>query len=350
MAARVEVEVADQGLFQRARRALDAWQQDGGGSTSAILGNGAIAVLEQRLAARMGVAHGLALPSATMALRVALQALAVEPGDEVIVPAYDWIAAAAATRSLQAVPVAADITLPHCTVSSETVGPVIGSRTRAVVVTHLLGVPADVREIRRLCDPLGIPVIEDCAQALGARIDGQPVGALGAAAAVSFGPGKPVDGGGGGMLLTDNPASWRRAVELSQHPARQLLAGVPPNLAVLESRIHPLAALVALASLEWLDGRLAARRRCIEQVRGLVAGVPGVEAPGDLDRRYCVGPGLPVHLLDQSQARELQARGLELRPLGQQLVAGELAVRCGPTPAADHAGQEAIRLAVVLPG
>jgi dTDP-4-amino-4,6-dideoxygalactose transaminase len=332
-------------LVPRVRRALNAWERSGGGPTSSILGSGAIEELERRFPHRMGVAHGLALPSATLAMRAALLALDVGRDDEVIVPAWDWIAPASATRSVGAVPVAADITLPDCFISPKAVARVLSADTKAVIVTHLLGVPGDVSAIRQICDPLGISVIEDCAQSLGASFDGKPVGSIGAAAVISFGPNKVIDAGGGGMIVTNDQAIWRRAVELSQHPVRQLLAGISvPNLRALETRIHPVAALVALHELQRVDARLAERHRIIEHVKALIEAEPGVETPSQLDRRWCVGAGLPVRVSDPRRLRTLGVLGLVARPISQQLIASRVAVRRAPTPMAELANQEVVCL------
>lgn len=322
--------------FDRWRRALDAWEQAGGGPTSSILGNGAIAALEARAAQRIGVTRGLALPSATLSLRVGLEAVGIGPRDEVIVPAYDWTAAAAATRSLGAVPVAADVTLPDCAISPEAVAETISTRTKAVVVTHLLGVPANVPAIQETCAPFDIPIIEDCSQALGARFNGQPAGSFGKAAVISFGPGKTLDGGEGGMLLTDDPALWRRAVELSQHPLRQLLAGiVKPNLAALGLRIHPMTAITVMSELEQIDARLNERHRLLEYVRTVIADVDGIQVLADFGCRSCVGPGLPVRIDNHRIFFCLEALGLRVRGPEQHLIADGPAIRRHPTPNAD---------------
>ncbi len=336
----------DDEFMARIRRALDEWELSGGEPTSSILGNGAIEVLEARVPKRLGVAHGLAVPSGTLALRTALLAVGVGHDDDVIVPAYDWIASSAAVRSVGAVPVAVDVTLPDCFLDPEAVARAIDTRTRAVVAAHLFGVPGDVPAIREICDQLGIPVIEDVAQAFGAQLDGQPVGSLAAAAAVSFGPGKVLDGGGGGMLVTNREDIWRRAVELSQHPTRQLLAGIPePNLAVLEARIYPVAALVVLAGLDRLDARLAERRGAIEAVSRIVAGVPGVEIPTDFSRRSCVGPGLLIRVSDRRCLGRMDALGLVVaRPARQQLISDGLAIHRVPTPMAERAPKEVVCL------
>lgn len=286
---------ADQAWLDRVRRALDSWESTGTEPTSSILGTGAIEALERRMARRIGVGHALALPSATIALRVALDAIGVGPGDEVIVPAYDWTAAVAATTSLGAVPVTADVSLPACAIDPASVREAVTTATRAVVVTHLFGVPADVAEIRAVCDPLGIPVIEDCAQALGAEIDGRPVGSFGSAAVFSFGRGKLVDAGEGGMLVTPHLALWRRAVERSQHPARQSLTGVATPVATgLATRMHPLAAILALDGLQAADAAVDGRRRRCARLYDMLSDIAGVVVPAGLSRRACTGAAVPV--------------------------------------------------------
>lgn len=330
----------DRAWLDRVRRALDRWESIGTEPTSSILGTGAIEALERHMAKRIGVGYALALPSATIALRVALDAIGVAPGDEVIVPAYDWTAAVAATTSLGAVPVTADISLPACAIDPAAVLEAVTPATRAVVVTHLFGVPADVAKIRAVCDPLGIAVVEDCAQAFGAEIDERPVGSLGAAAVFSFGRGKLVDAGEGGMMVTGSEALWRRAVERSQHPGRQRLSGVAtPVPAGLATRMHPLAAILALDGLQAADAAVDKRRRRCAKLYDMLSEVAGVMVPAELDRRACTGEAVPVGFEPGATGALVRAR-IEVevaRPAYTPLIGPEFGTRERPAPHAVRA-------------
>jgi dTDP-4-amino-4,6-dideoxygalactose transaminase len=315
----------DAALLARARTALDAWEVRGGGPTSSLTGGGAIAALERRLAAACGVRHALALPSGTLALRVAMEAVGVDAGSEVVVPALDWPAAAAAARSLGARAVAADTAPGSLLVDPAAVAARIGARTRAVVATHVAGMPADVAALRALCDPLGIAVLEDGSQALGAATPGGPVGGLGTAGVISLGPGKLVDAGEGGVLVTDDEALHRVAVAASQHPVRQLRSGIRrPQAQALAARLHPLAAILRLAGLDDMPAELARRRAAADEVRRLVGDVVPREAAGYRFSWSCV----PA-LLEPAELAAVAVAGVATMPLG--------ATPLGEEPNARHA-------------
>src|SRR5262249_5830126 len=141
----------------------------------------------------------LLLPSATYALRVALQALGVRTGDEVICPVIDWLAAFAAITSLGATPVLAAVAPQTITSDPLAAARAPTSPTRAVIACHLHGICADILPLRRHLP--GIGICEDASQAFGACLDGRRAGTLGDVAVLSLGPGKHIDAGEGGILL-----------------------------------------------------------------------------------------------------------------------------------------------------
>lgn len=268
-------------LLERVHDAIAHWKSICDGVTSSITGGGAIQQFEQEFSARLDGRLVLAMPSGTAALRVALEAVGVVAGSEVICPVYDWPAAVAAIRSLGARPIFADVDPHTLTMAPDDAAKRLSRRTRGVVVTHLFGVPADVPRLVALMNPRGVPVIEDCAQALGATIDGQPVGTLGAAASFSFGPGKAVDAGEGGLVAFGRSVDYTAALCSSQHPVRQLIAGVtelrPDGLAL---RMHPLAAMLALEALTSLSQHLAERREHAYAVHRLLDPCADIELIG----------------------------------------------------------------------
>lgn len=226
--------------------------------------------------------HALAVSSGTMALEVALRAAGVGRGDEVVLSAYDWGAAAGAVLRCGARPVFADVDPRTLTLSPVSLARCVASRTRAVVITHWGGCPADLAGILEVARRHRLFTLEDCAQGLGAMWGDRPVGSFGDAAAFSFGWGKLVSAGEGGVVVFRDEALWRRAVGLSQHPLRQLreAANGLRDLA-MNARMHPLAAAMVLAQWElwpkWLERRRAA---CLE-LSGRLAGREGVAAPVD---------------------------------------------------------------------
>ena len=272
-------------LLERAQRAIAYWQSICDGVTSSITGGGAIRTLEQAFSERLDGRFALAMPSGTAALRVALEALGVDATREVICSVYDWPAALAAIRSLGARPVLADIDRNTATINPNDAARRVSPRTRAVVATHLFGIPADVPRLTQLIDPLGVAVVEDCAQALGATIDDQPVGTLGTAAAFSFGPGKAIDAGEGGLVTFKHHAHYLAALRASQHPVRQLIGGVAESrLDGLGLRMHPLAAILALEALSALPGHLAGCREHARAVHRFLNQLPDAR-PVRLGRR-----------------------------------------------------------------
>ncbi|HEX4791732.1 MAG TPA: DegT/DnrJ/EryC1/StrS family aminotransferase, partial [Actinospica sp.] len=176
-----------------------------------------VAEFERAFAARTGAAHGVALSSCTTALHLALLACGIGPGDEVVVPSFSFIATANAVRYVGADPVFADVDLATGNLTSETITEVITPRTRAVILVHQGGVPADARAVRQAVRPFGIMVIEDAACAVGASAHGAPVGAGALIAAWSFHPRKLLTTGEGGMLTLDLEQWATRLRRLREH-------------------------------------------------------------------------------------------------------------------------------------
>lgn len=157
-----------------------------------------------------GTKHALLSSSGAQALQIALEAAGVEPGDEVILAAFDTRAVRKAVESIEAVPVYADV-LGVGTLNPSSVGEMLTPRTAAVVATHRLGFPAGVTGLRRVIGDCQIGVIEFAPHALGASLRGKPVGSMGDLACFSFGHGDMINAGGGGAIVTNNPRLARRA-------------------------------------------------------------------------------------------------------------------------------------------
>jgi dTDP-4-amino-4,6-dideoxygalactose transaminase len=159
---------------------------------------------EQNFAQRMKARHAIGLNSGTDALLLTLHALGVQPGEEVICPAFTWVATADVIPRIGASIVFADID-EDFNIDPESVRQMITERTRAVIVVHLFGRVANIAALQEICAEQGIHLIEDCAQATGAEINGKPVGTFGVAGCFSFYPTKNLGGfGDGGMILTEN--------------------------------------------------------------------------------------------------------------------------------------------------
>ena len=188
-----------------------------------------MAAFEKEFAAWCGTTHAVALANGSLALSAALLALGVGAGDEVITTPRTFVATASAPVLLGARPVFADLDPDTQAITAETIAPLITSRTKAIIVVHLAGWPADMPAICQLAQRHGLSVIEDCAQAHGAAlfIDGQwrSVGSFGDVAAWSFCQDKILTTGGeGGMVTTNSSELWQRIWSLKDHGKDQQLA------------------------------------------------------------------------------------------------------------------------------
>lgn len=173
---------------------------------------------ESEFAEFSGCRHAVALANGTVALDLALIALDIGPGDEVIVTPRTFIASVSSVVSIGAFPVFADVDRDTQAVSADTIAEVLTPRTRAVIVVHLAGMPADMDPIMALAEQHGFKVIEDCAQAHGAHYRGRPIGSIGHVAAWSFCQDKIMTTGGeGGMVTTNDEALWRRMWSYKDH-------------------------------------------------------------------------------------------------------------------------------------
>lgn len=173
---------------------------------------------EKEFAAWVDTKHAVALSNGTLALDVALKALGVGPGDEVIVTPRTFIASASCVVTAGAVPVFADVDLNSQNITAETISAVLTPATKAIIVVHLAGMPAEMDAIMELANSHGIYVIEDCAQAHGAKYKGKSVGSIGHVGAWSFCQDKIMTTGGeGGMVTTNDTALWKKMWSYKDH-------------------------------------------------------------------------------------------------------------------------------------
>lgn len=173
---------------------------------------------EKEFATAVGSKHAIALANGTLALELALMALDVGPGDEIIVPPRTFLATASSVVMRGATPVFADVDPVSGNLSAETIAPAITSKTKAIIVVHLAGWPCEMDPIMELARRRGLKVIEDCAQSHGATYRGQTVGSIGDIGAFSFCQDKIMTTAGeGGMLTTNDTALWDKAWSYKDH-------------------------------------------------------------------------------------------------------------------------------------
>ena len=172
------------------------------------------AALESELAASLDTAHAIAVSSGTDALLVAMMALGVGPGAEVVTPTYSFFATAGCAARLGATPVFVDIDPVTFNADPAAIERAITPRTRAILPVHLFGLAAEMEQIVRIAARAGVPIIEDAAQAIGAEYRGRPIGSFGAITCYSFFPSKNLGGFGEGGLVTTNDDALAREIRL----------------------------------------------------------------------------------------------------------------------------------------
>jgi dTDP-4-amino-4,6-dideoxygalactose transaminase len=176
-----------------------------------------VSSFEHEIAELLSVEHAVGVSSGTDALLMSLLALGIGPGDEVIVPAYSFFATAGAVVRCGATPVFVDIDLRDFMAPAWSLAARVSARTRAIVAVHLFGQPADIEPLKKL----GVPIVEDAAQSIGAKLNDQPVGGLGSLGAFSFFPTKNLAAlGDGGLVTTRDPLLAERVRMLRVHGAR----------------------------------------------------------------------------------------------------------------------------------
>jgi dTDP-4-amino-4,6-dideoxygalactose transaminase len=249
-----------------------------------------VAAFEAAFAERMDVPHAVAVSSCTTALHLALVVAGVEPGDDVVVPSFSFIATANAATYVGARPVFADVDPGTGNVTADTVKAALTPETTAVVVVDQGGVPCDLDAVRQLCDPLGITVVEDAACGAGSTYRGRPVGADAEVTAWSFHPRKILTTGEGGMLTTTRPEWADRARTLREHAmsvsaAERHQSVLPPAESYPEIgfnyRMTDLQAAVGIVQLGRLDEVVARRRALAARYREALVDVAGLRLVTD---------------------------------------------------------------------
>lgn len=239
---------------------------------------------ERDFAAKVGMEHGVATSNGTVSLHLALVALGIGEGDEVIVPDLTFAASANTVIHAGARPVLVDVDPTTWCMSVEAFEKAITPRTRAVMPVHVFGRPAPMTEIRDLAKARGIYVIEDAAEAHGAKYDGQQVGSFSDVASFSFFANKIITTGEGGICLTNDADLAARMRMLRDHgmrPERRYWHDEPG----FNYRMTNLQASIGVAQLARMDELLAMRASVHASYRRALSGMPGVAFPPEMDVR-----------------------------------------------------------------
>ena len=234
---------------------------------------------QQAFAARLGAAFGYACSSGTSAIHAAVAAIDPAPGDEIVTSPITDMGAIVPIIYQTAIPVFADVDPVTGNITAETVRRAISPKTRAIIVTHLFGNPADLDGICEIGRLHGIPVIEDCAQAYGATVNGRPVGTIGDIGCYSLQQGKHITTGEGGIVVTNNEAFARR-MRLFIDKAWGYGDPKPDHyFAALNNRMTELQGAVALAQLEKLSFSVAQRQAMGARLSKALEAIPDVQIP-----------------------------------------------------------------------
>ena len=235
-----------------------------------------VPAFEEAFAARLGVAHASAVSSGTAGLHLALRAVGVSDGDEVVTSPFSFVASANAPLYERARPVFADIDPRTLNLDPQAAAAAITERTAAILPVHIFGFPADLPAF----EAMGLPIVEDACEALGAvHADGTPVGGRGHPAAFGFYANKQLTTGEGGMVTTGD-AVIKQRIDSERNQGRA------PDMGWLDHdrlgfnyRLSDLACAIGSAQLGRLDGMLADRARVAAAYREALAGIEGLELP-----------------------------------------------------------------------
>ena len=275
---------------------------------------------EQAFAAFTGRRYGIALPSCTAGLHLALMALGVGPGDEVVVPDVTWIATSAPVSYVGATPVFADFDAASWCITAESIRAVLTPRTRAVIVVDLYGNMPDLDPILELCRERNVAVIEDAAEAAGATYRRRPAGSFGTFSAFSFHGSKTLTTGEGGILLLDDEGAYWRCLKLRDH-------GRDPGDMMFwnrtighKYRMSAMQAALGMAQLERLPELIERKRAIFDWYRRELENLPGVtlnaEAPEVFNVYWMVTVVLDAQLgwTKEKLVPTLRAHNIDSRP------------------------------------
>ena len=275
-----------------------------------------VPAFEQAFAARLGVAHASAVSSGTAGLHLALRAVGVSDGDEVITSPFSFVASANAAIFERARPIFADIDRRTLNLDPDAAAAAVGERTRAVLPVHIFGYPADLPAFERL----GLPIVEDACEALGAiHGDGTPVGGRGHPAVFGFYANKQLTTGEGGMVTTADSAVKQRIDSERNQGRAPDMGWLDHDRLGFNYRLSDIASAIGLTQLERLDELLADRAAAAALYREALAGIEDLELPcEDADGAsrgwFVFVVQLPHGIERDETVRALRAHGVQSKP------------------------------------
>ena len=315
-----------------------------------------VEAFEANFADWVGRRYAVAVASGTLGTWLALRALGVGAGDEVIASAYGWHQVAHAITLCGATPVFADIDYWSGCLSPERVADKIGPRTRALLIGNANGHPAAWRELQALADAHGLPIVEDSTEAIGSRYLGRMTGSFGKLAVFDFSQPSALCCGEGGMVVTDDAGLATELAYLRAHRIEDRLSVSVGSRVPLQAGISDVSAALGAAQLDRIDEILARRKRVEVDYHAQMQSFEGIKPPylaADVDEvhwmLYLVHLGKRFTASARAQiVDDMESTGIETaaycNPLHQQFFYRQLGCRRGQLPNAERIGDRALAL------
>jgi perosamine synthetase len=275
---------------------------------------------ERRFAARVGAPLASAVSSGTAGLHLALRAVGVGEGDEVITSPFSFVASANAALYERARPVFADIDPVTLNLDPQAAAAAVTERTRAILPVHIFGYPADMPAFERIAQQRGLAIVEDACEALGAHhADGSPVGGRGHPTAFGFYANKQLTTGEGGMVTLADPALKERIDSERNQGRAPDMGWLDHDRLGFNYRLSDIACALGIAQLDRLEEMLADRARVAGLYREVLAGIEGLELPcpdrgGDVRGWFVFVVQLPRGVDRDQTVRALAAAGIQSKP------------------------------------
>lgn len=315
-----------------------------------FVGGPVVRAFEEELADWLGVDHAVGVSSGSDALEAALLALDVGPGDEVVTSPFSFVSSAEAIRRVGAEPVFADIDPETYNLDPQAVARRVGPDTAAILPVHLFGQSAQMDAILEVADDRGLPVVEDAAQSLGARWDGEPVGTLGTVGCFSFYPTKNLGGfGDGGMVVTDDGRLAERLRRIAVHGRDDSGESVEIGGNFRLDSVQAAGLRVELPHLsDWNDER----RRLADAYDAALEDLDGVRCPGRVERArhafhlYCVRADDREAVAGRLDAEGIGHGVYYETPIHLQPAYRDLGYEAGSLPLAETAADELLALPI----
>jgi dTDP-4-amino-4,6-dideoxygalactose transaminase len=335
--------------YQRHKAEIDAAMQEAAANAQYILGPN-VKALEREIAAWCGCAHGIGVGNGTDALHLALRALRVGPGDEVITTPFTFVATTEAIGIVGATPFFVDVDPATFNMDVRLIEAAITPRTRAILPVHLYGQPCDMAPIMEIAERHGLFVVEDCAQAIGAEYRGRKAGSFGEVGCLSFFPSKNLGCfGDGGMCISSHEEAAGRVEMLRRHGGR---VKYHHSELGLNSRLDELQAAVLRVKFCHLDAWCEARRRLAYRYNDLLRGIEGVITPVEIPGTRCVYHQYTIRVENRARVQEkMKEAGVQTMvyypvPLHLQEVHAALGYRTGSFPNAELVADTCLSLPI----